>query len=89
MIPLLSSPQWCHAERGLSFATAKLNRLRSTPTPAREMACSATGFTIEGFERARPGSPANPVLACWGGGLQPGRYRARKSGALAPEGGAQ
>jgi len=67
MTPWLSSPQYCHAERGLSFATAKLNRSRSTPTPTREMSCSATELNIEGFERAR---------------LQPGRNSTRKSPAL-------
>jgi len=70
MTPRLSSPQCCHAERGLSFATAKLNRSRSTPTTVREMSCSAADFNIEGFERAR---------------LQRGRC-APESGTLAPEG---
>gem|GEM_PF-3630014 len=39
--------------------------------PAREKPRSAMGFRTGSFERAR---------------LQPGRYRTRKSGALAPEG---
>ena len=41
MIPLMSSPQSCHAERGLSFAIAELNRSRSTPTPTAHGTCSA------------------------------------------------
>ncbi len=63
MIPLMSSPQSCHAERGLSFAIAEFNRSRSTPTPAhgtcsadtpvREKPRSTMELREASFERAR------------------------------------
>ncbi len=56
----------------------------SADTPVREKLGSAEGFRTGSFGKT---GILDKTGSFEGARLQPGRYRARKSGALAPEGG--